>query len=239
MKVHMNGISNIGKVRKNNEDSIYFDEALGLSIVCDGIGGREGGEIASQIATETMRTEVETWKTQSHDPTNFLKLAAQKTNSAIIAKSLEKIHLDGMGTTMECSLFHNGVLYLGHIGDSRTYLWHKNHFKQITVDHNVRTLAAKGEVPMEMANFANGDALVKALGVTKNAEIDVYEVKLEAGQVFVSASDGLFDMVSDEDIEEIVKANISNTAKMAQKLIDLACKNGGVDNVSVVISQIK
>lgn len=237
MKVAMHGKSHIGLVRKNNEDAIFFDESLGISMVCDGIGGREGGEVASRLATEIMKQEIQIWHTKKYDPTHFLRSTAQKINAAIMSKGIENRKLEGMGTTMECALFHGGDLYLAHVGDSRTYFYFKDNYWQLTVDHNVKTLAKYGDIPLEMSHLANEDSLVKALGVGSSIEIDVYHFKLEPGQLFISASDGLFDMVEDKEIVSIL-ASQTNKEEALNLLIKRACDNGGVDNISVVISEI-
>ncbi len=238
MKIQIYGDSNIGCVRKNNEDSLLFDEALRLSIVCDGIGGREGGEVASQLAAEKMKDEITDWRVKHEDPISFLTAATQRINQLILQRGIQTPNLEGMGTTMECSLFHDKTLYLAHIGDSRTYLFFNNQLWQLTIDHNVKTLMAYGDIPTEMGKLVGGDALVKALGVGPEAEPDIYTVKLQHKQLFMSASDGLFDMVSDEEIAKIIEKNWADTDCIIKELIELACRNGGVDNISLVITRV-
>ena len=236
MKVRMYGNSDIGRVRKNNEDSIFFDERLPLSLVCDGIGGREGGEVASQLAMQTMRDDALAWKKKGGNPSSFLWETLARINTAIIEKGTENEKLEGMGTTMECLLIHEKELYLGHIGDSRTYLFFQNQFWQLTIDHNVRTLMSYGELPKELGVLANEDSLVKALGVAAMVVPDIYKMSIKPGLTFLSASDGLFDMVEDAQIAETMKKNKGET--LVRKLIDLACKNGGNDNVSLVVTYV-
>lgn len=238
MKIQMRGATNIGLIRKNNEDSIFYDEGSGISVVCDGIGGREGGEIASQLTTDNMKVEFAAWQNKKENPAHFLKAAAQKINTMIISKGSENPKLEGMGTTMECALYHAGHLYLGHIGDSRTYLYFKEQLWLLTVDHNVKTLAHYGDIPSEITKFASGDSLVKALGVAPYADLEVYQMKLEPGQIFLSASDGLFDMIDDKRIAEIMKEHASNTPSMLEALVESAHRGGGVDNISVVVTHI-
>ncbi len=239
MKVLMHGVSNIGRVRKNNEDSIFFDEGLGLSIVCDGIGGREGGEIASLLAVDTMKAEIKTWRARKETLEPQLRAAAQKTNSLIQVKGIENSKLEGMGTTMECALFHDSHLYLAHVGDSRTYLFYKDQLWQISIDHNVQTLVKYGDLPPETLKMINKDSLVKALGVSSVVDIDIYKIKLMPGQFFLSATDGLFDMVEDKIILQTMKTHLTNKARMTENLVDFACKGGGVDNISMVVSEIR
>ncbi len=238
MKIEIRGASNIGRVRKNNEDSILFDESLGLGIVCDGIGGREGGEVASQLAVEKMKEQIQKWNASQSNPAHCLVSAIEAINEQIIARGTQNSQLEGMGTTMECALFHNETLYLAHIGDSRTYLFYDGQIWPLTIDHNVRTLVQYGDIPVEMEKFAGGDALVKALGVSADVDPDIYTLKVKRKQIFISASDGLFDMVSDQEIAEIVSKHFNSTETILRELVDLALHNGGIDNISVVLMRV-
>lgn len=236
MQIEMAGVSDLGRVRKNNEDFLLFDETLSLGIVCDGIGGREGGEVASKLAAETMKDALR--EAPDNGLVSFLKAAGQKTNKAIIAVGEQNPTLYGMGTTMECLLFRDKELYLTHIGDSRTYLFHEGNFWQLTIDHNVRTLAFYGDIPEEMGKLAGGDALVRALGIDKKAEVDVYTIKLVPGQVFLTASDGLFDMIPDTDLAEMIAKGKHDKQALLQTLLAEANKRGGNDNITALISQV-
>ena len=236
MHIRMVGASDLGRVRKNNEDSLFFDANLGLGIVCDGIGGREGGEVASQLARDTMVDQIRAC-TQP-DRESFLPSAVEMANRKIVDEGRRRIELEGMGTTMECLLFNHGFLHLTHIGDSRTYLFYSGHFWQLTIDHNIKTLVEYGDVPREMNTRNYGDALVRALGIENKAEPDFYKVKMRPGQTFITASDGLFDMVSDQDIAKTVSKMDQDGEGLVKDLIAQACQNGGVDNVTVLVTHI-
>lgn len=238
MKIQMYGLSHIGKVRQNNEDAMYYDEKLGISVVCDGIGGLAGGEIASQITVETMRKAMSSFSTEKRRPEDFLKDQAKTINSLILQKGKEQSSISGMGTTMECALFKDQDLYLGHIGDSRTYLFFQNQLWQLTVDHNVKTLSEYGDIPKEFSNLTNGDSLIRAFGIENDPELEIYTMKLRPDFILISASDGLFDMVSDAEIASIVRKYDRNVQAMAEALVQEACAQGGVDNVSVVVTRI-
>ncbi len=237
MHVRMTAASDIGLVRKKNEDAVFYDEKLGLGIVCDGIGGREGGEVASNLACETMKNEIVQWHYKTEEPTAFLRMAIKKTNKALLAKAKEQPDLEGMGTTIECLLFHKGSLYIAHVGDSRTYLYFQKHFWQLTIDHNVQTLVAYGDLPTEMLKLSRASALVKALGISEDLEPDIYSIKTQPGELFITATDGLFNMVSDKKIANFVEKNINSGTNIVKTLIDQACQSGGIDNISVLVSQ--
>lgn len=236
MQIEMAGLSDVGRVRKNNEDFLLYKEDLRLGIVCDGIGGREGGEVASKLAAETMQEELK--EIPDSGLASFLKAAGQKANKAIIAVGEQNPILYGMGTTMECLLFRDEVLYITHIGDSRTYLFDRGNFWQLTIDHNVRTLAFYGDIPEEMGNLAGGDALVRALGIEKKADCDIYTIKLSPGQIFLTASDGLFDMLADSEISDIINKSKNDQKKLLGTLVSEANRCGGNDNITVLISRV-
>lgn len=233
----MTAASELGRVRKNNEDAIYYDEKLGLGIVCDGVGGREGGEVASNLACEIMKKEIAQWQEKTEEPTAFLRMAIKKTNKAILAKG-KGTELEGMGTTIECLLFHKDRLYIAHVGDSRTYFYYKKNLWQLTIDHNVQTLVEYGDLPIEMLKLSGPGALVKALGLSDDVEPDIYSFKLQSGQIFIAATDGLFNMISDKQIVNLVEKNIDHDTNIVKTLIDHACKSGGVDNISILVSRI-
>lgn len=241
MLVRMAGATDIGKRRKTNQDSIFFDEPAGLGIVADGIGGRKGGEIASSIAVNGLRKAFMNSDRIRHEEIRpFLVSAIDQINKEIIDRGAVEPEVAGMGTTINCCMFVGDKLHLAHIGDSRTYMYYEKHLFLLTLDHNVANFVERGWLPK--ANVQPGakeSALVRAIGLTNQCDIDLYEVKLRKGQIFLTCSDGLSGMVDEKVIARIITENINNFRELPQILIDEANKNGGRDNITVLLSQVK
>lgn len=236
----MGGATNIGKVRKNNQDYIYFDEDQGIVIVADGIGGRKAGAIASKMAVEGIqRAFVKSSYIQHEEITPFILSAIEKVNNEIINISTTQEDKAGMGTTLNFLIFGDNKLHIAHVGDSRTYLYYQNNLWQLTVDHNVQTYLERGWMNANnISNTIKKEALVKSLGQPKGEEVDIYEIELKDKEIFLTCSDGLTSMVKDKRILEIISQNIKNFNQIPKLLIDEANKNGGKDNISVVLSMI-
>jgi protein phosphatase len=136
-------------------------------------------------------------------------------------------------------MFVGDRLYLAHLGDSRTYLFYKNHLWQLSIDHNVGTFSKKGWItPAEIGPGVNDSALVRSLGMCEGVEMDVYDMGLRGGEIFITCSDGLSGMVSDSKISKIVAQNANNFRVLPTLLIAAANENGGKDNVTVVVSKV-
>lgn len=241
MRVSIKGLSHVGKVRKSNQDSFYCDDALGLAVVADGIGGRKGGEIASGLAVHGMRSAIVSASNLRHGEIgNFLVATGDQINNQILSRGREDPRIEGMGTTLECISFSGNRMHLLHIGDSRTYLYFERHFWQLTIDHNVGTFVERGWLPAQ--NIQPGtrkSALVRGLGLTQRCEFDLYDLPIQPGQIFVTCSDGLYDMVSDQGIAEIITEYGRGGLELPSRLVDAALANGGNDNVTVVTSVVE
>jgi serine/threonine protein phosphatase PrpC len=241
MRVRMAGATDIGRKRKGNQDSIFYDEAHGLGVVADGIGGRKGGEVASSIAVNSMKKAFLGVDMIRHGEVNsFLVSAIDELNTDIIARGQIEPEIAGMGTTMNCLTFVGDRLHIAHIGDSRTYLYFDGHIFQMTIDHNVGTFAARGWLRQDQVlPGAKDEALVKALGLTPVCEADIYEIALKPGQVFVTCSDGLSGMIPDNEIASIVRKNLSKFDALPELLIAAANAAGGRDNITVLVSEVR
>ena len=241
MRIRMAGATDIGRRRKGNQDSIFYDESRGLGIVADGIGGRKGGDIASSLAVNSIKKSFFAVESIRYGEINsFLVDAIDEANTSILARGELEPEIAGMGTTLNCLAFVGNRLHLGHIGDSRSYLYQDGSIYQLTIDHNVGTFAARGWLrPGQLVPGSKNEALVKALGLGSTCEADIYELELKAGQVFISCSDGLTGMVSDSDIARIIRKNISNFASLPSLLIAAANAGGGVDNITVLVSEVR
>ncbi len=221
--------TNRGLVRQTNEDSFLVRK--GLYVVCDGMGGARAGEVASQMACEGM---------VGIDPSTAgkeeLRAAIIDANERISARSLAEPRLLGMGTTLTSALMGDGVMLLGHVGDSRAYLLHEGELSQLTDDHSwVGEMVRRGEITTaEAAVHPHRSVITKALGTDGGVEPDILEVPLVSGDRLMLCSDGLSGMVSDDTIQELLRLPDPPQA-VADALVAAAIKGGGEDNITVVV----
>lgn len=237
------GKSDIGKVRKNNQDSIFLDESKNLFIVADGMGGHKGGEVASALAAQKIPEFLA--EEDLSNPSTALINATKKANLAIFQQSKENEDLKGMGTTVTQLYFQGPLAYLANLGDSRTYLINKKSLFQLTRDHSlVQEKLNIGLYTREQAQKdPNKNVLSKTCGFMENIEIDVFTYKVKKNDLFLLCSDGLCGYVSEGDIIHIINEHIPNLdaateedlKRTVEKLITQANDNGGKDNVSVIM----
>ncbi len=233
--------SDIGKARDMNQDYYYVstpEDNIKLFILADGMGGYNGGEIASKLATTSVKSYISNnfYKIE-HDKESILSLiknAVEYANMIVYEKSKEIKELEGMGTTLEVCLIYNNKAYIGHVGDSRIYRIRKDFIRKLTQDHSyVQKLVKDGTITKEEAeNHPKKNMLMKALGCNAFVEPDVSVKGFLRDDILLISSDGLTNMVKQEDIFEIAKGNIE---KAPIKLVDLANENGGLDNITVVV----
>ena len=233
--------SDIGKAREMNQDSYYVSmpsENTGLFIVADGMGGYNGGEIASRLAIISAKNYIENnFSKIEHNKEELQKLiknAIEYANMVVYEKSKENKELEGMGTTIEVVLAYNDRVYIGHIGDSRIYRIRKNIIRKLTVDDSyVQKLVKDGTITKEEAkHHPKKNMLMKALGCTSFVEPIVAVKGFLEDDVIVITSDGLTNMVSDEEMLAIIEDNVE---KASDELIKKANEAGGLDNITVVI----
>jgi serine/threonine protein phosphatase PrpC len=241
VQVRMIGATDVGRRRKSNQDSLYYDEPAGFGIVADGIGGRSGGEIASSMAVNGLRKAfLATDRIRHEEVTPFLINTIDAINTEILERGRREAEITGMGTTLNCLMFVGDKLHLAHVGDSRTYMFYKKHLFQLTLDHSVGNFLQRGWLPKSaIAAGAKEAALVRAMGLAERCDVDIYEVPLKAGQIFVTCSDGLSGMVDDRRIAKIIADNFNQFEKIPQILIEAANQAGGKDNITVLISMVK
>jgi len=240
MQLKIGSKTDVGRVRKENEDSMIFFEDSNFSVVavCDGMGGHVGGKIASSLACETIKSSF--LQSDSQKAEERIKFAVSKANEKIFSTTQGKIELTGMGTT--CVLFcynkKTKNIFIGHVGDSRCYLLsEKNIFSQITKDHSkVQEMVDAGWITKkEAVESKRKNIITRALGLNSEVEVEITgPIVPKNGDRFLLCSDGLNDMVSDDEIAEILKENI-NPQTAAEKLVEKANKNGGKDNISVCV----
>lgn len=233
--------SDIGKAREMNQDSYYVSqpsENVGLYIVADGMGGYNGGEIASRLAITSAKNYIETNFSKIEDNKEeiqkLIKNAIEYANMVVYEKSKEDKELEGMGTTIEVVLAYNNKIYIGHIGDSRIYRIRKDIIRKLTVDDSyVQKLVKDGTITKEEAvHHPKKNMLTKALGCTSFVEPIVTVKGFLKGDIIVITSDGLTNMVSDEEMFNIIISDIENAA---DKLVNKANDAGGLDNITVII----
>lgn len=228
--------TDIGKERKINEDFFYISEAedeVQIAILADGMGGYNAGEVASKTATQAVNEYVQ--KHFSKDNIEeTIKQSIEYANKVVYEKAKKKKELDGMGTTLDVCLIYNNKIYVGHIGDSRVYRIRNNKIQRITRDDSyVQTLIEDGKITKEEAfNHPKKNMITKALGCMGDVEPNIYEENFEKNDIILMTSDGLTNMVKEEEILDIIR---QNPEKAVDKLIKQANDNGGYDNITVVI----
>jgi protein phosphatase len=237
----MIGDSHIGKRRKINQDSIFYDAKLGLGVVCDGIGGRAAGEKASSLVVDFLQHSYrQSTKIGQADTTPYLIDTINQANLTLIERSRTDEALLGMGSTVNCLAFKGDKLFIGHVGDSRTYLYHKGHMFQLTMDHSVEEFTKRGWLSQAVLNRnPKKGALVRAIGLFQNLDVDVIEIRLREKFIFLTCSDGLSGMVSDQRILELMRKHENELEKLPDVLIKEANKMGGGDNITVLLSQVE
>ena len=233
--------SDRGKVREINEDSFYITEdqfnKLQLFILADGMGGCNAGDVASKYAIECTKNYIENnFEAIPKDRENLCKLiksSMEYANMVIYEKASENKELEGMGTTLEVCLIYNNRAYIGHIGDSRIYRIRNNFIRKLTEDHSyVEKLVKEGTITKEEAeHHEKKNILMKALGCNAYVEPDVMAKGFQKGDIIIMCSDGLTNMMGIKEIEKSVNSNFEFATK---ELIDLANKNGGIDNITII-----
>ncbi|HTV50562.1 MAG TPA: Stp1/IreP family PP2C-type Ser/Thr phosphatase [Steroidobacteraceae bacterium] len=250
-RVRFVGKTDTGKVREHNEDTIAFDPDIGLLVLADGMGGYNAGEVASGIAVKTIvnlvRESVEREDMSSHDPETsmsrpsiILRDAIHRANKIIYQTARTQPQCEGMGTTVVSALFFDNRVAIAHVGDSRLYRLRNEKFEQVTMDHSLlQELVDRGFYSAEEAQrAANKNYVTRALGVEPNVDVEIQEVRAEKGDFYVLCSDGLSDMVEDDDIHLTISTFGDNLDTVAKQLIQLSNDNGGRDNVSVVMAHV-
>jgi protein phosphatase len=249
--IEMATCSDPGQVRSNNEDSVLANARLGLAVLADGMGGYNAGEVASGMATAALGSELEHAfdvrppheKTEANETwaCAALRDVIERTNAAIHHAAEIQPKYAGMGTTLVAVQFHDNRLTVAHVGDSRLYRLRGETLAQLTRDHSLlQEQIDSGMITPEQARFSQNKNLVtRALGVDAMVDTEIREYAAEPGDVYLLCSDGLNDMVTDEDIADGLTALSANLPLCAQQLVHMANDNGGKDNVSVILAKVK
>lgn len=240
-----------GLVREHNEDAVATEMDIGLVILADGMGGYNAGEVASEMALKTIlnmvRMGVQNQQVGEldassglHRQTIILRDAVARANKIIYQTAQSQQDCEGMGTTVVAILFYDNVVSIAHVGDSRLYRLRDNDFVQLTQDHSLlQELVSRGFYsPEEAQRSLNKNYVTRALGVEGTVDVEVGEEPAEVGDVFVLCSDGLSDMVEDDDIRLTIRTFSDSLDTVGKQLIDLANSNGGRDNISVALAHV-
>lgn len=234
------GQTDIGLRRSNNEDAFVISPELGFCLAADGMGGAAAGELASSIFAETT-LEVFAANTDPSEKETLYRV--QKAFSFSNEKILQHVDQNpdhkGMGCTAELLAFYGGGFVLGHVGDSRTYRFRKGQLRQLTEDHTlVQQQIEEGLVSSEnMRNHPLRNVILRALGLNRELALDLLRGKTLPGDLFLLCSDGLTDMIQDDQIQEVVSSDIDIHCKVDQ-LVESAKVAGGDDNITVVLVAI-
>jgi protein phosphatase len=250
-KIRSVGATDVGRVREHNEDTIGVDSDIGLLVLADGMGGYNAGEVASGIAVKTIMSLVKEAlerqdmtlpdsETGLSRPSIVLRDAIARANKIIYQTAKTQPQCEGMGTTVVACLFSDNKVSIAHVGDSRLYRLRANRFEQMTMDHSLlQELVDRGFYSQAEAQRAtNKNYVTRALGVEATVDVEIHEQPALKGDYYVLCSDGLSDMVEDEDIHLTISTFSASLETVAKQLIQLSNDNGGRDNVSIVLAQI-
>jgi len=233
--LYANALTDVGLVRKENEDNYLVSPERGLFVVADGMGGHVGGQVASTLAIQVLDKEIQ--QVFYKNPDEALHNALIKANNTIFHHGQEQ-QFYGMGTTLTAAMFHGQRLYLSHIGDSRAYLYRDGRITQLTQDHSlVNELIQNGGIThAEALIHPQRNILTRALGTHSAPIIDIFSLPVRAGDYLLLSTDGLHNHVQSEDLEIILSQHTPLKEKV-QHMVNMALARGGTDNVTVVLVQ--
>lgn len=241
------GATDVGRRREKNEDSFVIDEKIGLAMVADGMGGHSGGEVASQMAVDTVSQIVREF-TQDPEMTlpgkvsfkpddhgGKLNHAIQEAGRLIYERACKELALKGMGTTAVVIYAADGRVYLGNVGDSRGYLLREGIFRQLTLDHSfVGEQVRAGVITPETAKTHRmRNVITRSVGFQAEVDSDILQKPIKDGDVYLLCSDGLSNMVEDAEMKVILESNPPQEA--CRRLVDIANAHGGDDNITAVV----
>ncbi len=234
------GKTDIGLVRPNNEDTFIINTKAEFCLVADGMGGAAAGETASRIFAQTAEEIFKTdHPTDESEVVQSVQSTFREANERILAHAAKFPEHQGMGCTAELLAFTSAGFVIGHMGDSRTYRFRQGSLKQLTKDHSlVQDQIDQGLITKEQARtHSMRNVILRAVGVRPSPALDTLRGPVFQGDLFLLCSDGLTDMVEDEQILQVLCLNGDITLKL-EHLIDMAKKAGGKDNVTVVLAEV-
>jgi serine/threonine protein phosphatase PrpC len=242
-------LTDVGCVRANNEDAVGQDPALGVAVLCDGVGGHKAGEVASGMAVGIILSELAVLRDLPPAPpagavareTALAEAAIHKANAAIHRTAARQANYRGMGTTVALAVFYGSQATLAHVGDSRIYRLRGDRFERMTRDHSlVAELLEKGyfKTPEEAAEAHIDNVITRSLGVEEDVQVDIREEATEPGDVYLLCSDGLSDLVPDPELAAVIERHAGQPDRAVAELVELAKRNGGKDNISAILIRL-
>ena len=233
--------TDIGLVRSSNQDSVdggfLHDGKVMWAVLCDGMGGANGGSVASSTAVKVARENMSFFDIHASEAQseNFLCEVVAKANSAVYNRQKRDISLHGMGTTMELVVVCRRWVMVAHVGDSRVYCIHRNKIRQITEDHSVvQEMVNRGELtPQQARVHPNRNYITRAVGVSPGVRTDYIELPFENNDILIVCSDGLSNYISGESILSYSK--LYEGDELTNALVEKAKNHGGADNISVAV----
>ena len=253
MKITYQAVSDVGRKRKGNEDSLFVNPEQNLFVVADGMGGHAAGEVASRVAVESINEfvcltsgdEEITWpfgldQNMSYDG-NRLKTAVRYANRKVLEAMKERAEYEGMATTVAAVLVDGEEANLAHVGDSRVYLFRAAALEQLTSDHSwVNEQLQSGVIsPDQARSHPLRNVVTRALGGKPDLQVDMQQHKLQAGDLLLLCSDGLTTMVPDDEIARVLREAGGDVPKASQDLVAEANSRGGEDNITVLLIQFQ
>lgn len=244
MTLEIFSATDVGRARDNNEDSVAVDESVGLAVLADGMGGYNAGEVASNMLTSFIKSELGRWLkeagsgAESTDVRRAMDICVDNANRAIFNASTSNPQYAGMGTTLVVAVFRDDRVLLGHVGDSRCYRLRAGKLQQVTRDHSLlqEQLDAGLITPEQAAFSSNKNLVTRAVGVEDSVLLETHQHDVLPGDVFLMCSDGLSDMLDDASIAQVLLAHDSLETR-GRALIDAANDAGGKDNISVILAR--
>ena len=243
------GLTDMGMRRHNNEDAIAWDAELGLALVADGVGGNNGGEVASSTAVRCIKSDLqaalrgaanEAGAASEHGRAAMVHELVRRANRRILSMAERDPKLYGMGATLAVALLTDDRVVIANIGDSRVYRMRGDAIEQLTRDHVLtRELVERGSMSeQEAAKSHVGNVLIRALGMTGELKLDLVQHPMQSGDVYLLCSDGLTGMLSDDELAELLTDPAADLREVAQQAVALANQRGGRDNISVILMRI-
>ena len=247
IKLSIYGETDVGKLREHNEDCIGWDTAMGLVLLADGMGGHNAGEIASELAVNSIREALQEVLAPNLIASNVIDFndaireAIIYANDEIIRMANERLECAGMGTTIVVTLFHGNRVINANVGDSRIYRLRGKELTQISKDHSlVQEMLDNGYISEEEAQMsASRNLITRALGIADQVEVDISQDTLENGDLYLLCSDGLTDLVTDDEILQLLLLYKDDLESGCKELIALANEKGGKDNISVILAGLR
>ncbi|MEM9490642.1 MAG: Stp1/IreP family PP2C-type Ser/Thr phosphatase [Myxococcota bacterium] len=252
MRVRFAGGTDVGRKRTHNEDSIYLPTDTRLAIVADGMGGHASGEVASQLAVDTVVSyfhdtadeQIITWpyKVDRDDRAdiNRMETSIMLANLQIFEQAQRDARSKGMGTTVVAIYFLDDAVIIGHVGDSRVYRARSGELTQLTQDHSLINdyIKMKRVTAEEAENWPHKNVIVRALGMKETVQVDIITETPRVGDYYLMCSDGLCGMLSDDVMLRILR-EVPELDRAVDRMIDMANEAGGIDNISVVLARLE